>query len=76
MMYLSLVSDDDGILATAEVDDEVWSAHKSAILSAADKAMGYSVQAEVSREGLHPSVACHSLEDVLVWIDDAAGWSS
>lgn len=75
MTYLSLVTEDDGILVTAVVDDEVWNAYRGAIERAA-YAAGYSTRVDNVVDGLHPSKACHTFADVSVFISDTAGWTS
>ena len=75
MTLLSLCTKDDGIVVTAEVDDEVWNSYRGAIERAA-YAAGYSTRVDNVADGLHPVRVCRTFADVSVFISDTAGWTS
>jgi len=72
MTYLSLVSDETGYQATANVDDGIWEAHKDALEAIVAKMPGYSLVVDASPEGLYPSKNIHSLAEAFVWLHDLA----
>ena len=74
MTFLSLCTD-DGIAATAEVDDKVWNSYCGSIARAA-YAAGYLTRVSNVADGLRPSQTCHTMADVSDFIAKTAGWIS
>lgn len=73
MIYVSLVSDDDGIRSTAIFDDAVWQQHRDRLTQVV-RGAGADFLTSTSREDLKPVRNVHSLGDANAWIADALVW--
>lgn len=64
---ISLVTDEDGILSSAIIDNDLWTSNETEIRQVISDAQ-FGIEVDMSIEGLHPDHNVHNMGDLASWL--------